>query len=406
LGFNGGGGGALPAHQHSSLPLQGGPLDLANVTIGSLSNGSLTFSNGTALQELNIGAGAQVLGVSGGAPAWITNTSNPLIKVTKTFADIVAADLDMDVYTLPQDSALVNVWADITTVFDLSTAVTIGDGGDDNGFQEATNWTSATGLTDATRGAYVTSFKTMRSTSGTTAIKAYNFTSSGTPPVKDAQATDSVNLPAGTTITNSGFTVAANSNRILIVSADVYDAAQNITGITWNGSENFVFGVAVDAGSGDRRSEIWYLVNPSAVTADVVTTWDSNAIRRGAGVYSFYNVDQDDPLGVTNIGNGTGSTSTGTLTPTTTNSLIVDSEISSGGGVAAVDTLTAGWTDLISTRTFSSQYNLTPTINASNDMFYTYAASVTWTWCAAEIKAVAGGSDTQGEVDFYLQVVD
>jgi len=56
--------------------------------------------------------------------------------------------------------------------------VTIGDAGDDNGFQEATDWTAGTGLTDATRGAYVTTFKTMRSTSGTTAIKAYNLTSS------------------------------------------------------------------------------------------------------------------------------------------------------------------------------------------------------------------------------------
>jgi len=302
--------------------------------------------------------------------------------------------------------ALLNVWTDITTVFDISTAVTIGDTSDENGFIETADWTSGTGLTDATRGAYVTSFKTMRSTSGTTAIKAYNFTSSATPPVKDAQDTNSVYLPTGTTITISGFTVAANSNRVLVVCTEVYDAAQNITGITWNGNEDFEFGVAVDAGSSDRRNEIWYLVNPTATTADVVTTWASDAIRRGAGVYSFYDVDQDDPLGVVTTANGTGSTSTGTITPTTTNSLIVDSESSNGGGVAAVDTLTAGWTELISTRTFSSQYDLTPTINASNDMFYTYAGSVTWTWCAAEIKAVAGGSDTQGEVDFYLQVVD
>ena len=85
----------------------------------------------------------------------------------------------MDIYTLPQDAALVNVYTDITTVFDVSTAVTIGDAGDDNGFQEATDWTAGTGLTNATRGAYVTSFKTMRSTTGTTAIKAYNFSTTG-----------------------------------------------------------------------------------------------------------------------------------------------------------------------------------------------------------------------------------
>jgi len=117
------------------------------------------------------------LGVSGGAPAWITNTSNPLVKVSKTFSDI--SSNEMDIYTLPQDAALVNVYTDITTAFDISTGVTIGDAGDDNGFQEATDWTAGTGLTAATRGAYVTSFKTMRSTSGTTAIKAYNFSTGG-----------------------------------------------------------------------------------------------------------------------------------------------------------------------------------------------------------------------------------
>ena len=167
----GGGSGALPNHEHTNIALDGGPLDFVNTTIASLTANSMTYSDGAALQELNIGLDAQVLGVSGGSPQWITNTSNPLIKVSKTFSDIVGTELD--IYTLPEDSALVNLWADITTTFDASSSVTIGDGGDDNGFQEATDWTAGTGLTDATRGAYITSFKTMRSTSGSTAIKAY-----------------------------------------------------------------------------------------------------------------------------------------------------------------------------------------------------------------------------------------
>jgi len=173
MGFGGGGGGALPNHQHTNIPLTGGPLDFANTTIASLTANSMTYSDGVALQELTIGADAQVLAVSGGAPAWITNTSNPLIKVSKTFSDIVASELA--IYTLPQDSALVNIWTDVTTLFDQAVAVTIGDTADPNGFTESTDWTSGTGLTDATRGAYITSFQTMRSISGTTAIKAYDF---------------------------------------------------------------------------------------------------------------------------------------------------------------------------------------------------------------------------------------
>jgi len=179
MSFGGGGSGALPNHEHTNIALDGGPLDFVNTTIASLTANSMTYSNGAALQELPIGVDAQVLAVSGGSPSWITNTANPLIKVTKTFANIDAGTTSMDIYTLPEDSALVNVWADITTAFDLSTAVTIGDAGDDNGFQEASDWVAGTGLSDATRGAYVTSFKTMRSTSGTTAIKAYGFTTTG-----------------------------------------------------------------------------------------------------------------------------------------------------------------------------------------------------------------------------------
>jgi hypothetical protein len=50
--FAGGGGGDLPNHQHSNVPLSGGPLDMANVTVGSLGVGSVVYSDGNALQEL------------------------------------------------------------------------------------------------------------------------------------------------------------------------------------------------------------------------------------------------------------------------------------------------------------------------------------------------------------------
>ena len=177
MSFGGGGSGALPNHEHTNIALDGGPLDFVNTTIASLTANSMTYSDGAALQELTIGSDAQVLAVQGGTPAWITNTSNPLVKVSKTFADITA--LEMDIYTLPEDSAICNVWADITTAFDVSTAVEIGTGADNNGLQEAADFTAGTGLTDATRGTLITSFKNMLSTSGTTAIKAYGFATTG-----------------------------------------------------------------------------------------------------------------------------------------------------------------------------------------------------------------------------------
>jgi len=404
MGFGGGGGGALPNHEHTNIALDGGPLDFVNTTIASLTASSMTYSDGAALQELTIGSDAQVLAVSGGVPSWITNTANPLVKVSKTFADISGGEID--IYTLPEDSALVNVWADLTTAFDLSTAITIGDATDPNGFAEATDWTAGTGLTDATRGAYVTSFKTMRSTSGTTDIKAYDFSSTITPPSFDAQAF-SVSATVGTTLTESAFTVANNSNRILIVCAGVQAAGQTISGITWNGVENFTRAVFLSDSVGSR-TEIWYLVNPTATTADVVTTWGTSVTRGGSGVYSFYNVNQVSPIGVTNTASAvTGATTTGTLTPTTGGSLIVDVQIAEGA-IPATDTLTAGWSSgLVTTAPFGSQYDLTPTISASNDMFWNYGGSTRWCWSGIEVKTASSPVvDTQGAVDFYLQVVN
>ena len=404
MSFGGGGSGALPNHEHTSIPLDGGPLDFVNTTIASLTANSMTYSDGAALQELTIGSEAQVLSVQGGTPSWITNAAAPLVKVSKTFADIAGAS--MDIYTLPEDSAICNVWADITTVFDVSTGVTIGDAGDDNGFVEASDWTASTGLTDATRGAYVTSFKTMRSTSGTTAIKAYNFGGPPAPPVFDAQArTDSTVL--GDTITNSGFTVANNANRVLIMVCSC-DSGPPVTGVTWNGVENF--SSAVTVANGTRRSEIWYLVNPTATTADIVTTWGSAIVQRGAGVYSYSNVDQASPIGVTNTATGTSTATTGTLTPTTLGSAILDIFVSDSIATPASYSLTAGWSDLIGGaggKGFGSEYDLTPTISASNNMFWTLPSSVSWAWAGAELKSAGGGTtDTQGEIDFYLQVVN
>jgi len=405
MGFGGGGSNATRPHTHSSLIINdGGALQMDNVTQASLTAGDMVYSNGTALQRIPISSDSTVLTISGSVPTWAANTANPLIKVSKTFADIAA--LEMDIYTLPEDAALVNVWADITSVFDVSTAVTIGDAGDDNGFQEATDWTSGTGLTDATRGAYVSTFKTMRSTSGTTAIKAYNFQGTAPPPVKDSQAQNS-SAVVGNTITNSGFTVAANSNRILIVVSSLESSAQQITGITWNGVETFTSAVTID--NGGKRSEIWYLVNPTATTADVVTTWGVNSNARGAGVYSFYNVNQASPIGVTSTDTGTSITTTGTITPTTAGSGIVDIQVSDSVASPPTDTLTAGWSVGIGGggKSFGSQYDLTPTISASNNMFWTYPSSIPYAWAAIELKSASPViGDTVGAVDFYLQVVD
>ena len=72
MGFGGGGGGALPNHEHTLIALDGGPLDFNNTTIASLLAGSITYSDGAALQELTIGGAGDALQVLGGVPAWVS----------------------------------------------------------------------------------------------------------------------------------------------------------------------------------------------------------------------------------------------------------------------------------------------------------------------------------------------
>ena len=71
--FNGGGGGSLPAHEHTNIANDGGPLDFNNTTVGSMNAGDLTYSDGAALQQLAIAAPDDQLRVSAGnIPEWFT----------------------------------------------------------------------------------------------------------------------------------------------------------------------------------------------------------------------------------------------------------------------------------------------------------------------------------------------
>ena len=142
--------------------------------------GDILYEGASGLARLGQSTDGYVLTTKGASanPVWASaSTSGQFVKVTKSYTDV--SSLELPIYTLPADQALVNVFTDITTTFNAgSTAVTIGDSSDPSGFQEATDW-SSTGLTDATRGVYVSGFKGMRSTSGTTAIVGYGFVSAG-----------------------------------------------------------------------------------------------------------------------------------------------------------------------------------------------------------------------------------
>lgn len=360
MGFSGSGSNVTRAHTHDSTVIQDGGSLAANVTQFGLSSGSILYSDGSNIQELGVGAGGKVLAVSGSSlPEWVTPTdTSPLIKVSKTYADIVLGTTSMEIYTLPQDAALVNIYTDITTVFDISTAVTIGDAGDDNGFTETTDWTSGTGLTDATRGAYVTSFKTMRSTSGTTAISAYNFSTTTT---------------GGTTFTQT----QQNDGRDLSGSAYQEIAQQFTTGQVLIGENIASATFYVKQGTGSPTGDViaWIRQADGTAVQQSSTTLDSSTITASYVGYTF-----DFPN-----------------TTLSVDDMITIDASGISGHTLVLNTDTNEMTDgLLFRTTTAGDFNIPPASTmVGNQMRMDVLYGTTGTT-----------TDTQGEVDFYLQVVD
>jgi len=72
LTFSGGGTNQTLPHTHDSLITNdGGSLNMKNITQGAISSGSMTYSDGSHLQELSVGTPTQVMTVSAGnLPVW------------------------------------------------------------------------------------------------------------------------------------------------------------------------------------------------------------------------------------------------------------------------------------------------------------------------------------------------
>ena len=196
----------------------------------------------------------------------------------------------------------------------------------------------------------------------------------------------SVGTSAPTTFSN--FTVGNNPNRILVVACGSYNSSPDITGITWNGSENFTH-IVRHTHATSYKVELWYLVNPTPTTANVVIS-SSGMGQMGAIVYSFYNVDQSAPIGAVTKYTTISGTTTPSLdiTPTNTGSMIVDCWYNGANSVTPNNDLTDGVNIICGgvDRSMASQYSLTPTIGSVNSMSRTSGAGNGYVQIACEIK--------------------
>lgn len=194
---------------------------------------------------------------------------------------------------------------------------------------------------------------------------------------------DRVNYWHGANTTSEGgsFTTSG-TNRMLLVTIVEY-ASNNCSGVTYNGvALTKINGIAADGG---RYLTTWYLLNPALGTYTVTASFNTSVY--GPTVYcdSFSGVKQIGGYDTSTTSSGTGTTISGTLTPTATAKLLLVWRDNTG------QTATAG----TGTTVFVANQGIlasTNTVSGSNTISATVASSMSWyaiTFSVYEATAVS-----------------
>lgn len=132
----------------------------------------------------------------------------------------------------------------------------------------------------------------------------------------------SANGSSANTLTQA-FTVASNSNRILIVAVASQGTSVHISGVTYAG---VALANKVEVGSlgsaGDNRIAYWYLVAPTTGTNNLIFTTTGTTTLH-FNIYSYYNVAQTSVPEASTSGTSGGGTASASLAPLTNGGLIL-----------------------------------------------------------------------------------
>lgn len=157
----------------------------------------------------------------------------------------------------------------------------------------------------------------------------------------DPAETDEIEVldNGNSTITIPSYTVSDGENRLLVVFA-YNNSNLFVDNITFNGQ--MLSRAVQNSNTGlDTNAEIWYLLLGSAfmnpVTSDVVVTFNGDAGVVSAGVASFENVNQDFPIGLTQINQGSNSNMQSFSFNSQYGNMIVDAYIERTGSVVSDD---------------------------------------------------------------------
>lgn len=133
----------------------------------------------------------------------------------------------------------------------------------------------------------------------------------------------------GTNTLTYSHTVAVQDNRVLIVGVSTEDplaevADTVVTGITYNAvALTKIDAQNVDDGITLNRADLWYLLAPATGAHNVVVSWAGNVNGGQAASLSYYGAKQA-AYNVKALNSGTDAEPTTSITPTVSNTLIVD----------------------------------------------------------------------------------
>ena len=214
---------------------------------------------------------------------------------------------------------------------------------------------AATGLIEAAVG---DSDDVLATWSGTLAIASNGTVTSG------------ATAGGGATSLTFSHTVAAGTDRVLLVELAIDGLGVGVSGVTYGG---VALTQAVRA-TGNHASEIWYLVAPTVGTANVVVSFGGTT-PAAAGASTYNGVDQSAPIGATATASGTG-TSGSVAIASNAGDLVVDAQIwnnnptlttggsqtqlwqaAAGTSMRGVSTSEAGATSVTMSETSSSSQN-------------------------------------------------
>ncbi|WP_333809764.1 beta strand repeat-containing protein, partial [Flavobacterium sp.] len=92
---------------------------------------------------------------------------------------------------------------------------------------------------------------------------------------------------------STSYTVATGTNRLLVVGIGSVPVSP-VTSVTFNGVA--LTKLSQIANATTSKAEIWYLIAPPQVTANVVVNW-TGTVEASVGIANFVNVDQINPFG-------------------------------------------------------------------------------------------------------------